>query len=223
MKIFTLGVKKQDKAPIFPMFVCDLQDKNLAKKKKACKAICDFIGYIIYPVIFFLIGVFLGKMLIQYKADSQIERHNNNLVRFVNSLQKDHGILYNSINDVMTKISNLTENHNNTKEELLVLEYFINDLAKDLQTLKDSVKHIEEEKHHSDVDDIVLDGDENSDYPYPSSVIYPENQPTTEVTLTLSQSVENFEDSVTNHRQHINSTNLNESKEAYFKALIYAL
>ena len=138
MKISTPGVKKQDKDPILPMFVfdcnsiVDLQDQNLAKiakKKKACKAMCDFIGYMIYPVVIFLIGVTLGKMLIHYKVDSQIERHNN-LVRFVNSLQKNQGILYNGINDVMTKVSKLTENHNNTKEELLVVEYFINYLAK---------------------------------------------------------------------------------------------
>merc|ERR1711911_417896 len=161
-------------------------------KNSACQAMCDFIGYMIYPVVIFLIGVTLGKMLIHYKVDSQIERHNN-LVRFVNTLQKNQGILYNGINDVMTKVSKLTENHNNTNEELLVVEYFINDLAKDLQTLKDSVKHIEEEKHHSDDDDddIVLDGDDrnygDSDYPYPSSVIFPENQSTTEVTPSQSE------------------------------------
>jgi len=161
--------------------------KKKVKKNSACQAVCDFIGYMIYPVVIFLIGVSLGKMLIHYKVDSQIERHNN-LVRFVNSLQKNQGILYNGINDVMTKVSKLTENHNNTKEELLVVEYFINELAKDLQTLKDSVKHIEDEdeKHHSDDDDDVLDGDDrnydDSDYPYPSTAVnYPENKSTTEV------------------------------------------
>ena len=160
--------------------------KKKVKKNSACQAVCDFIGYMIYPVVTFLIGASLGKILIHYKVDSQIERHNN-LVRFVNSLQKNQGILYNGINDVMTKVSKLTENHNNTQEELLVVEYFINDLAKDLQTLKDSVKHIEEEKHQSDDDDdIVLDGDDrnydDSDYPYPSTAVnYPENQSTTEV------------------------------------------
>ena len=179
--------------------------KKKVKKNSACQAVCDFIGYMIYPVVIFLIGVTLGKMLIHYKVDSQIERHNN-LVRFVNTLQKNQGILYNGINDVMTKVSKLTENHNNTNEELLVVEYFINDLAKDLQSLKDSVKHIDEEKHHSDDDDdIVLDGDdrhyEDSDYPYPSSVIFPENQSTTEV--TPSQSEEYFEDySVRSHARH---------------------
>ena len=179
--------------------------KKKVKKISACQAVCDFVGYMIYPVVIFLIGVTLGKMLIHYKVDSQIERHNN-LVRFVNTLQKNQGILYNGINDVMTKVSKLTENHNNTNEELLVVEYFINDLAKDLQSLKDSVKHIDEEKHHSDDDDdIVLDGDdrhyEDSDYPYPSSVIYPENQSTTEA--TPSQSEEYFEDySDRSHAMH---------------------
>ena len=171
--------------------------KKKVKKNSACQAVCDFIGYMIYPVVTFLIGASLGKILIHYKVDSQIERHNN-LVRFVNSLQKNQGILYNGINDVMTKVSKLTENHNNTKEELLVVEYFINDLAKDLQTLKDSVKHIEdeEEKHHSDDDDIMLDGDDrnygDSDYPYPRSVDYPENESTP--VPTLSQSDAYFED-----------------------------
>ena len=103
--------------------------KKKVKKNSACQAVCDFIGYMIYPVVTFLIGASLGKILIHYKVDSQIERHNN-LVRFVNSLQKNQGILYNGINDVMTKVSKLTENHNNTKEELLVVEYFINYLAK---------------------------------------------------------------------------------------------
>ena len=55
----------------------------------------------------------------------------------------------------------LTKNHNKTKNELDVVEYFINDLHKDLQTLKDSLKHIEEERIHSD-DDFELDGDDNS-------------------------------------------------------------
>jgi len=50
------------------------------------------------------------------------------------------------------------------------VEDFIFDLAKDLQNLRDSVKHIEEEMHHSDEDDdIVVDDndqhDEASDYP----------------------------------------------------------
>jgi chromosome segregation ATPase len=73
----------------------------------------------------------------------------------------------------MTKVSQLTENHNNTKDELYNVEDFINDLAKDLQNLKDSVKHIEEELHHSD-DDIVVDGDDqhvaaSTDYPVTTS------------------------------------------------------
>ena len=42
------------------------------------------------------------------------------------------------------------------------MEYFINDLHKDLQTLKDSLKHIEEERIHSD-DDFELDGVKEED------------------------------------------------------------
>jgi len=144
-----------------------MKKKAKGKEDSVCQTLCDFIGYMIYPVVIFLFGIALGRMLVYYDANVQIDRHNS-LVRFVNRLQKNQGNLYNGINDVMTKVSQLTENHNNTKDELYDVEYFINDLAKDLQILKDSVKHIEEEMHHSD-DDIVVDDndqhDEAADYP----------------------------------------------------------
>ena len=146
-----------------------LKKKTKAREDTVCQSLCDLIGYMIYPVVIFLFGVSLGRMLVHNDANIQIDRHNS-LVRFVNCLQKNQGNLYNGINDVMTKVSKLTENNNNTKEELYDVEYFINDLAKDLQNLKDSVKRIEEEMHQSDDDDdIVVDGDdqydEASDYP----------------------------------------------------------
>jgi len=146
-----------------------MKKKVKGKEDSVCQTLCDFIGYMIYPVVIFLIGVSFGRVLVHNDANMQVDRHNS-LVRFVNRLQKNQGNLYNGINDVMTKVSQLTENHNNTKDELYEVEYFINDLAKDLQNLKDSVKHIEEEMHHSDHDvDIVVDGDEQhdeaSDYP----------------------------------------------------------
>jgi len=136
-----------------------MKKKAKGKEDSVCQTLCDFIGYMIYPVVIFLFGISLGRMLVHNDANIQIDRHNS-LVRFVNRLQKNQGNLYNGINDVMTKVSQLTENHNNTKDELYDVEDFINDLAKDLQNLKDSVKHIEEEMHHSD-DDIVA----STDYP----------------------------------------------------------
>jgi len=146
-----------------------MKKKAKGKEDSVCQTLCDFIGYMIYPVVIFLFGISLGRMLVHNDVNIQIDRHNS-LGRFVNRLQKNQGNLYNGINDVMTKVSQLTENHNNTKDELYDVEDFINDLAKDLQNLKDSVKHIEEEMHHSDDDDdIVVDDndqhDEASDYP----------------------------------------------------------
>lgn len=153
-----------------------MKKKAKGKEESVCQTLCDFIGYMIYPVVIFLFGISLGRMLVHNDANIQIDRHNS-LVRFVNRLQKNQGNLYNGINDVMTKVSQLTGNHNNTKDELYNVEYFINDLAKDLQNLKDSVKHIEEEMHHSDeddADDIVASTDngqydEASDYPVTTS------------------------------------------------------
>jgi chromosome segregation ATPase len=94
----------------------------------------------------------------------------------------------------MTKVSQLTENHNNTKDELYDVEDFIFDLAKDLQNLKDSVKHIEEEMHHSD-DDIVAstdDGqyDEASDYPITPS----HDMPSTTEDIQRAEREEYYED-----------------------------
>jgi len=147
-----------------------MKKKAKGKEDSVCQTLCDFIGYMIYPVVIFLFGISLGRMLVHNDVNIQIDRHNS-LGRFVNRLQKNQGNLYNGINDVMTKVSQLTENHNNTKDELYSVEDFMFDLAKDLQNLKDSVKHIEEEMHHSDHDDDIVastdDGqyDEASDYP----------------------------------------------------------
>ncbi len=122
----------------------------------------------ISSVLTILLIVSIGHLY--ESANSQVEHHNN-LVRYVNhirdTLVKNQGILFNTINDGMTKF---------------------NELGKDLQTLKDSVKHIEEQRHLSDDDiAILLDGvdhhNEDSDYPsYPSSEVYPDISSTTETT-----------------------------------------
>merc|ERR1719234_2279688 len=151
----------------------------------------------IVTVLLVLLGVSFARIYDYNTANSQMEHHNN-LVRYVDCLKKNQDFLYNGINDVITKVSNLTEKHNRTKDELSVVEYTIIDLFKDLQTLKDSVKHLEEEIHHSDEEgdqvveyqgtpnpsttpraDSVFDGedlhDEDSDYPFSdSSMSYPE-------------------------------------------------
>jgi len=155
--------------------------KKKTKKTSACQELCGLTGSIIYYVCILLVGISLVKTLFYCRDSIRIQReHHNNLVRFVNVLKENQNIVYNGINDVMTKVSQLTKNHNDTKDELYVVEYFVNDLHKDLQTLKDSVKHIEDERLHSD-DDIELDFDDDSHdvvldyttYPDTSSPISP--------------------------------------------------
>jgi len=131
--------------------------KKKVKKTSACLELCEGIGMVVYYFCFLILGLCLAKELIDYEVGLQMKHHNNRL----KCLQNNQNILYNAINDVIAKVSNLTANHNDTKDELYVVEYFINDLHKDLQTLEDSVKHIEEERLHSD-DDIELDGDDDS-------------------------------------------------------------
>ena len=124
---------------------------------------------------------FLVMQLINYVVNNN---NNNNRVRYLqnnqNILQQNQDIMFNTINNMIGTVCKLTKNHNETKNELDVVEYFINDLHKDLQTLKDSLKHIEEERLHSD-DDFELDGDDNShdvvlDYPDTSSPISPTSE-----------------------------------------------
>jgi len=153
--------------------------KKKVKKTSACLELCEGIGMVFYYFCFLILGLCLAKELIDYEVGLQMKHHNNRL----KCLQNNQNILYNAINDVIAKVSNLTVNHNDTKDELYVVEYSINDLHKDLQTLKDSVNLIEEERLHSD-DDIELDGDDDShdvvlDYPrYPdtSSPISPTSE-----------------------------------------------
>ena len=188
--------------------------KKKAKKTSACHAFCDLFGCMIVTVLLVLLGVSFARIYDYYTANSQMERHNN-LVRYVDCLRKNQDFLYNGINDVITKVSNLTERHNSTRDELSLVEYTIIDLFKDLQTLKDSVKHLEEEIHHSDEEeeqvvdyhgtpmptttpigraDTVFDGEdlhdheEDSDYPFSdSSMSYPEiSSPTPPVTPATS-------------------------------------
>jgi len=149
--------------------------KNKTKRTSSRQELCGLTGSIIYYVCIFLVGISLVKTLFYCRDSIRIQKeHHNNLVRFVNVLKENQNIVYNGINDVMAKVSQLTKNHNDTKDELYVVEYFVNDLHKDLQTLKDSVKHIKDERLHSD-DDIELDVDDDShdvvlDYPrYPET------------------------------------------------------
>jgi len=136
--------------------------KNKTKRTSPRQELCGLIGSIIYYVCIFLVGISLVKTLFYCRDSIRIQKeHHNNLVRFVNVLKENQNIVYNGINDVMAKVSQLTKNHNDTKDELYVVEYFVNDLHKDLQTLKDSVKHIEDERLNSD-DDIELDVDDDS-------------------------------------------------------------
>merc|ERR1719376_431502 len=148
--------------------------KNKTKRTSSRQELCGLIGSIIYYVCIFLVGISLVKTLFYCRDSIRIQKgHHNNLVRFVNVLKENQNIVYNGINDVMAKVSQLTKNHNDTKDELYVVEYFVNDLHKDLQTLKDSVKHIEDERLHSDDDielDVVLDYPR---YPETSSPISP--------------------------------------------------
>ena len=183
--------KLVSKSSLFPQPTKVVMKKK-AKKTSACQAVCDFFGCMIVTVLLVLLGVSVARIYDLYTANSQIERHNN-LVRYVDCLRKNQDVLYNGINDVITKVGNLTEKHNNTRDELSVVEYSIIDLTKELQTLKDSVKHIEEEMHHSDEEgDQVMeshgtpnpttnrraDGQDlhDSDYPFSdSSMSYPES------------------------------------------------
>ena len=137
--------------------------KKKSKKTSAGQELCGIIGSIFYYTCILVVGISLLQMLFYCRGmvRIQLERHNN-LVRYVNVLKENQNIVYNGINDVMTKVNQLTKNHNDTKDELFVVEYFVNDLHKDLQTLKDSVKHFEEERPHSD-DDKELDVEDSPD------------------------------------------------------------
>lgn len=145
--------------------------KKKVKKTSACLELCEGIGMVFYYFCFLILGLCLAKELIDYEVGLQMKHHNNRL----KCLQNNQNILYNAINDVIAKVSNLTVNHNDTKDELYVVEYSINDLHKDLQTLKDSVNLIEEERLHSDDDspDVVLDYPR---YPDTSSPISPTSE-----------------------------------------------
>ena len=137
--------------------------KKKTKKTSAGQELCGIIGSIFYYTCILVVGISLLQMLFYCRGmvRIQLERHNN-LVRYVNVLKENQNIVYNGINDVMTKVNQLTKNHNDTKDELFVVEYFVNDLHNDLQTLKDSFKHFEEGRPHSD-DDNELDVEDTPD------------------------------------------------------------
>jgi len=200
--------KKEDEVPILPRFVSDsiinLQDekkaeieavdqaklvsgkrkaspapqptniavKNKAKKSSASQAVCDLICAIIYfGYILGMLGL-LGLSLynivhyivVYYKNGSQVqmeqmEHHNNLMMYRVNVLEKNQKIL--------------------AQELLKHQNIFIYNLRKDVLTLKDSIKHIEEERLHGG-DDRELDSDDSHDvvpnYPDTSSPINPTSE-----------------------------------------------
>jgi len=146
--------------------------KNKAKKASVSKTMCDLICVILYfGYILGMLGL-LGLSLynvvhyivVYYKNGSQVqmeqmEHHNNLMMYRVNVLEKNQKILANEL-----------LKHQN------IVSTGIYNLRKDVRTLKDSVKHIEEERLHGG-DDRELDSDDSHDV-FPN---YPDtNNPTFE-------------------------------------------
>jgi len=177
MKISSPGGKKEDELPILPRYVgdsiIDLNDQDVdekdrvkaeieavgqaklvsgkssltpqptkiimkkkAKKNSAFQDFGEFLSCLLYPVAIFLFGVCLGRVLVHYYAESH-----NQLVR-----------------QVMTC-------RTTTEDELYKVVYCINDLAKDLQSLKDSVNIMEEKLHGKDEEVVVDLDDVDKHYP----------------------------------------------------------
>jgi len=216
MKFSTLaaGGKKEDEVPILPRFVSgsdsisiiNLQDEKKAvkaeieavdqaklvsgkrkdvmkdKKTSACQEACDVICFIIYyGVILVMIGLLgfnLFKIVDYYKNGPQVlmEHHNkqmehhNNLVRYhVDAFEKTQTILAKQL-----------QNYKN------ILNNAIFNLLNDVRTLKDSVKHIEEEILPGD-DDRVLDS-------YDSHDVVPNYPDTSSPTNPMSEANEDSDD-----------------------------
>jgi len=132
--------------------------KDKAKKSSASQAVCGLIGAIIYfGYILGMLGLLgfslyniVHYIVVYYKNGSQVqmeqmEHHNNLMMYRVNVLENNQKIL---------------------AQELLKHQDIVNsgiyNLRKDILTLKDSVKHIEEERLHGG-DDRELDSDDSHD------------------------------------------------------------
>ena len=142
MKISTPGGKKQDAVFILPRFVSDsivdLQDQkqNLDEKKRAGQDKIVSVRTIVFPVVIFVViclVIFLIGLVACGVMDS-MDKYNN-IVEAFNSLNENQQFLH--------------KNQLIFNETMFQHDQFITDLANDIQTLKDSVKHIEEEIHHT--------------------------------------------------------------------------
>ena len=142
MKISTPGGKKQDAVFILPRFVSDsivdLQDQkqNLDEKKRAGQDKIVSVRTIVFPVVIFVViclVIFLIGLVACGVMDS-MDKYNN-IVEAFNSLNENQQFLH--------------KNQLIFNETMFQHDQFITDLANDIQTLKDSVKHIEEEIHTS--------------------------------------------------------------------------
>jgi len=144
--------------------------KKKAKKNSAFQDFGEFLSCLLYPVAIFMFGVCLGRVLVHYNAESH-----NQLVREVNRLNKNQGIMYNGIHEAINKVNKLSVNHNYTEDKLYKVVDCINELAKELQLLKDSVNHIMEEKLHGQDEEVVVDLDDvDKHYPRVNSTENPE-------------------------------------------------
>jgi len=149
--------------------------KNKAKKASVSKAMCDLIcaifyfGYILgmlgllglslYNIVHYIVVYYKNGSQVQMTQMEQMEHHNNLIMYRVNVLEKNQKILANEL-----------LKHQN------IVGTGIYNLRKDVRTLKDSVKHIEEERPHGG-DDRELDSDDSHDV-FPN---YPDtNNPTFE-------------------------------------------
>ena len=134
--------------------------KKKAKENSAFQDFGAFLSCLLYPVAIFMFGVCLGRVLVHYNAESH-----NQLVREVNRLNKNQGIMYNGIHEAINKVSKLSVNHNYTEDKLYKVVDCINELAKDLQSLKDSVNIMEEKLHGKDEEVVVDLDDVDKHYP----------------------------------------------------------
>jgi len=149
--------------------------KNKAKKTSVSKAMCDllcaiiYFGYILgmlgllglslYNIVHYIVVYYKNGSQVRMDQMEQMEHHNNLMMYRVNVLEKNQKIFANEL-----------LKHQN------IVGTGIYNLRKDVRTLKDSVKHIEEERLHGG-DDRELDSDDSHDV-FPD---YPDtNNPTFE-------------------------------------------
>ena len=143
MKISSPGGKKQNEVPILPRVVSDsiidlqsVQKQNLDEKKRVGQDKIVIVRNIAIPVVIFVIiclVIFLIGLVSLGVMDS-MDKYDY-VVKAFNHLNGNQKFLHENqaiINETMSEHNQL-----------------ITDLANDIQTLKDSVKHIEEEIHHT--------------------------------------------------------------------------